>query len=189
MEGLIQRDGLARFRMGLRSWIPRPNSGSFVKDLLFVLLLVFAQTTLLPAFFGTMSFIDLITPWLVVTCVRQHPLQATLICLLAASTLETRLAVPAGLYLCNYWILANVIFQFRGALSWRYKTPWFVSYLVAGLWVILFESFVIAFLHQNWLPQPAYIFQQLLRVVIGVVFGMILSREWMRIDAEEPVPQ
>lgn len=189
MEGLIHRDGLARFKEGLRAWTPRPNSGSLYKDAIYILLLVFAQTTLIPALFGTMAFLDLMTPWLVITCVRQYPLQATLLCLLGALGLETRLAVPAGIYLCNYWILANVIFQFRGALSWRYKTPWFVSYLVAGLWVILFESFVIAFLHRNWLPEPAYIVQQVLRLGFGIAFGMLLSRDWMRIDAEEPVPQ
>lgn len=189
MDSLIERDGLARLKDGLRAWKPRPNSGSLLKDSIFLIVLVFVQTTLLPAVVGTMSCFDLITPWLVIICVRQQALQATFLCLFGAWVLETRLAVPAGIYLCSYWILANVIFQFRGALSWRYKTPWLVSYSVASLWLILFESFVIGFLHHTWMPEATFALQQVLRLVISVGFGMLLSREWMRIDAEEPVPQ
>lgn len=189
MDSLIERDGLTRMKHELRLWKPKPNSGSLLKDSIFLLALVFLQSTLLPALFGTMAFFDLLTPWLVITCVRQRPLQATLLCFIGAWALETRLAVPAGIYLCSYWILANVIFQFRGALSWRYKTPWFVSYLVSGLWVILFESFVIGFLHQSWIPDATFLLQQIIRLTVSVSFGMLLSREWMRIDAEEPVPQ
>ncbi len=186
---LERRDALTRLRRTLRKWRPRPNTGSLTKDLIFLLIIAFIQITVLPYLFGSLGYLDLITPWLVITFIRQRPLQGTIHVIVAALVLETRLAVPAGLYICAYWILANVIFTVRPALSWRYKTPWLVSYATATLWVMLFELFVINFLQTASLSQPVYIAQQVVRFLVSISFGMYLSREWMTIDAEEPVPQ
>ncbi|HYX34861.1 MAG TPA: hypothetical protein VE954_17320 [Oligoflexus sp.] len=189
MDILERRDALTRTRRTLKKWRPRPNTGSLTKDILFLLIIGFIQITILPYLFGSLGYLDLITPWLVITFIRQRPLQAHILALVGALILETRLAVPAGLYICAYWILANVISLVRPALSWRYKTPWLVSYALASLWVILFEVFVINFLQTASLHQPAYIAQQVVRFIVTVSYGMYLSREWMTIDAEEPVPQ
>lgn len=189
MDILERRDALTRLRRTFKKWRPQPNTGSLGKDLLFILVVGFLQITILPFLFGTLGFLDLITPWLVITFIRQRPLSGHILGLIGALIVETRLAVPAGLYICAYWILANVIFLVRPALSWRYKTPWLVSYALASIWVILFEAFVLNFLQTASLNQPVYIAQQVIRFLVTVSFGMYLSREWMTIDAEEPVPQ
>ncbi|MES2745214.1 MAG: hypothetical protein V4655_07295 [Bdellovibrionota bacterium] len=189
MDSVLRRDGFATWKEIARSWRPRPNSGSLPKDMIFVLLLVFAQTTIFPTLFGSFGIFDLVTPWIVVTSVRQRPLQGTIIALVAAFALETKLAVPAGIYLCSYWIMINVFFQMRPALSWRYRTPWVVSYAVSALWIALFETFVLAFHHETWNFSTTYVLQEIFKIALATGFGMYLSSEWMRIDAEEPVPQ
>lgn len=189
MESALRRDPYRPYKDFARGWKPRPNTGTLAKDLVFVLLIVFIQTTLFPTLLGSLGMLDLLTPWLVVTAIRQQPLQATLIAMLGAFALETKLAVPAGLYLCSYFIMINIIFQIRLALSWRYRTPWLASYSLAALWLIVFETFVLVFLHETWSFSAAYVFQEILKLAFAVGFGMYISREWMRIDAEEPVPQ
>lgn len=190
MLDILERHDLwSQILRSYQKWIPRPNSGSFIKDLIFLLFIAFVQTTILPHLFGLFGYLDLMTPWLVITFIRQRPLQATILALTGAMILETRLAVPAGLYLCAYWILANVLLLVRPILSWRYKTPWLVSYALASLWILLFELFVINFLQTASLSQPGYIVQQIIRPLVAISFGMYLARNWMTIDAEEPVPQ
>ncbi len=188
MENLLGQSGLASWRSRLKGWKPKPNSGSLLKDVVFMLAIVFIQTTALPTVFGSVIVFDLVTPWLVVTAVRQKPLQGTIIALVGAFALETKMAVPAGIYLCSYWILVNILFQIRPALSWRYRVPWLASYTIAGLWIILFETFVLSFLHDSWSFSPAFLIRKSVKLVIGIAYGMMLAREWMRIDAEEPVP-
>ncbi len=189
MDSLLRRNGWSLWKDQLRGLRPRPNTGSLPKDIAFVLVILFIQTTVLPTVLGSAGVFDFITPWLVVSAVRQRPLQVTVLAMIAAFSLETKLAVPAGIYLCSYWIMINIFFQIRPALSWRYRTPWAVSYAVSSLWIILFETFVLIFLHDTWSVTPSFIIQQALKLLVAVGFGMYLSREWMRIDAEEPVPQ
>jgi len=189
MEGLLKRIGWSLFKDQLWGLKPRPNTGSVAKDIAFVLVILFFQTTFFPTILGSAGVLDFITPWLVVTAIRQKPLQATILAMVAAFGLETKLAVPAGIYLCSYWIMINIFFQIRPALSWRYRTPWAVSYLLASLWIILFETSVLVFLHETWSVTPSFVLQQAVKLIVAVGFGMYLSREWMRIDAEEPVPQ
>src|SRR6476469_2436856 len=149
MDSLIRRNGWSVAKGQLSGWRPKPNTGSVPKDIAFVLVIVFIQTTVLPSIFGVGGVFDLITPWLVVTAVRQRPAQATLIAIVAAFTLETKLAVPRGIYLCAYWIMINIFFQIRPALSWRYRTPWMVSYVLSAFWIVLFETFVLSFWHDT----------------------------------------
>ncbi len=189
MDLLDRKDFVSQVRLALLDWRPRPNTGQILKDVLFVLWIAFIQTTIFPSLFGVNGYVDLMTPWLVVTCIRQKPLQAMLLASCGALVLETRLAVPAGIYICTYWILCSFLIQIRPALSWRYRLPWLVCYLGATLWVLLFESFVINFLQADLLLKPHYYLQALLRLGVATGFGMYLSREWMNIDAEEPVPQ
>ncbi|MBC7658357.1 MAG: hypothetical protein H7249_01465 [Chitinophagaceae bacterium] len=189
MDSLLRRDTWSTVRSLTTGWKLRPNTGSLPKDIIFALIIVFLQTTVIPTLFGSVGVFDLITPWIVVTAVRQRPLQASIIAMVAAYTLETKLAVPAGIYLCSYWILINIFFQIRPALSWRYTTPWLVSYALSTFWIIVFETFVLMFLHENWVFSATFVFQQIAKLIVATGFGLFLSREWMRIDAEEPVPQ
>ncbi len=189
MQGLARNDFFTRSSRWARDWRLRPNSGHLWKDIIFLLCIAFIQMTVLPSLFGSYGYLDLITPWLVVTFICQRPLKALCLASIAAIVLETRLAVPAGLYLCIYWILCSLLIQIRPALSWRYRTPWFVCYVGATLWVLLFESFVINFLQADLLAEPHYFVHALLRLIVATGYGMYLSSEWMNIDAEEPVPQ
>lgn len=189
MDLLDRKDFISQLRLALQDWKPRPNAGHITKDVLFVLWIGFVQTTIFPSLLGVYGYLDLMTPWLVVTFIRQRPAHAMLLATIGALVLETRLAVPAGIYICAYWILCSFLIQVRPALSWRYRLPWFVCYLGATLWVLLFESFVINFLQANLLLKPSYYVQAMLRLAVATGFGMYLSREWMNIDAEEPVPQ
>ena len=189
MDSLTRSNGWLFTKDRLDAWRIRPNTGSFWKDLLFIFVILFIQTTILPSLIGLPGWYDLITPWLVVSAVRQKPLQATALALAAAFYLETKMAIPAGLYLCSYWIMINIFFQIRPALSWRYRTPWLASHSLALLWIILCEAMVLSALNENPVLTPTYVMQQLVRLLVGTGFGLYLSKEWMRIDAEEPVPQ
>ncbi len=189
MDSVLLGNSQSGWREFAKSWRPRPNSGSLVKDALFVLFVVFLQTTIFPSVLGSFGNFDLVTPLIVVTAVRQKPLQVTLIAMLGAFALETKSAVPAGIYLCSYWIMINAFFQIRPALSWRYRTPWIASYALSVVWIGLFETFVLIFLHDTWSFSTSYIFQELVKLILALGVGMYFSKEWMRIDAEEPVPQ
>lgn len=166
----------------------RPNTGRFWQDTLFVVILTALQLAIFPSLFGRYILIDLVTPWLVISSVRQRPMAATLLVFVAALTLETRSATPRGLYLCPYWIMANVIMAIRPTFSWRHRVPWLMTYLTATLFVIGFESFVYAFTSRVAELGPLYWLRQAFRLAIAVAFGMFLARRWLSIDAEEPVP-
>jgi hypothetical protein len=66
--------------------------------------------------------------------------------LLAASILETHSTIPAGVYLCAYWIMYNVIITVRPTLSWRHRMPWLATLALSELWIIIFENFVAFFI-------------------------------------------
>ncbi len=174
----------------MQSWMPRPNTGIFWKDLIFLLFIVFMQTTVAPALLGKMGHLDFLTPWLVITFIRQRAPQACLFAIIGGLLLETRLAVPAGLYITAYLIVCTLLVQIRPALSWRYRTPWLVCYASASLWLVMFEGFVIHFLQTaSPLRKWEFLVQTILKIFIAIGFGMLLSRKWMKLDAEEPVPQ
>lgn len=167
---------------------PRPNTGRLWHDVLFLLLMTVIQVFILPALLGSHLKIDLITPWLAITFIRQPMWTATILAAVGALALETHSSVPAGLYLCAYWIMANVILYARPTLSWRHRVPWLVTYGASATWIILFETFVIAFTVGLSELGLFYWLLQLVRFGIAVGFGMILCREWLAFQAEEPVP-
>ena len=179
-------DRVHNFREQLR---PRPNSGFFYKDVIYLLMIAFIQHTIIPTLTPFGLTIDLITPWLVITAIRQHALPASALAFVAAGILEMRSTVPAGLYIITYWITVNLIVQVRMALSWRHQIPWFVTYFMAALWVHLFEV-VVVFMGRGF-EGITFIFtiQQILKILSAVAFGMLLCQEWLKFDAEEPVPQ
>ena len=121
--------------------------------------------------------------------IRQHALPATILAFLAAFILELNSTIPSGIYIVTYWITVNLIVQVRLALSWRHQIPWTVSYLMAGLWVHAFES-VVVFMSQGMEGITlVFLAQQVFKIFTAVCFGMLLCQEWLKFDAEEPVPQ
>ena len=98
-EGLRPSPFMDRVRNFLKELKPRPNSGFLYKDILYLLMIGLIQNTITPSLSVLGLTIDLITPWIVITAVRQKALPATIICFTGAFTLEMRTTVPAGLYM------------------------------------------------------------------------------------------
>ncbi len=184
-----QHKTYSRLLLILRELRPRPNTGFLYKDILFLLIISFLQNTILPTFLVLDFTIDLITPWLVITAVRQRFPQVTLLTFVATLTIEMRNTVPAGMYIVTYWIAINIIMQVRAALSWRHKVPWLVTNLITAIWVHLFEAFVLLLARGTEPLSWLFWSHQTFKIFTATVFGAILCREWLRIDAEEPVPK
>ena len=168
---------------------PRPHTQKLWLDVLFVLFIAAIHMTILPSVLGKYVKVDLITPWLVIHFVVQRPFPATILAMISAFTLESHSAVPSGIYLCIYWIMGNVIMQVRTNLSWRHNIPWLAAFALAELWVILFETFVLVFTAGINMLTFTYLGAQLTRMISGVAFGFCICQPWLKVDAEEAVPQ
>ncbi len=118
--------------------------------------------------------------------VKQPLPQSTCLAVIAALALETHSSTPAGLYLCAYWIIANVLYAFRELLSWRHVTPWLLTHLAAAFWVIAFECFVIVVTRGASNLTISYLSVQVARLGIATAFGMFLCRHWLNplVDTE-----
>ena len=189
MEIQEQANFGTRLKLLIPELKPRPNTGKLWQDILFLIVVVMVQVSLIPSLFGSYIKVDFVTPWLAISFVRQKGLQGTLLLVVAALAIETHSSIPSGLYLCVYWIMANIIMQVRPTLSWRHQIPWLVMFAVSAIWVVIFEAFVIAFIRGIAELDLLYWFLQLIRVGLATGFGMLLCREWLEFDAEEPVPQ
>lgn len=189
MELLKRHDLRSRFIEIIPELKLRPNTGRLWHDILFLLIVAVLQIFILPSLFGKRLVIDLLTPWLAISFVRQHALQATVLALVGACVLEMHDAVPAGMYIVIYWIMCNVIINMRLTLSWRHSIPWLVMYSLCSVWVIFFEAFVTILKVGVDALDLQYWWYQLIRVAISMAIGMYLCREWLDFNAEEPVPQ
>jgi hypothetical protein len=163
----------------------RPNTGKLYHDVINLLLIFVIQTSVLPTFLGSAIVIDLITPWLVMSFVRQKLFPSSVLALVGALALEMHSSFPAGLYICIYWIMANIIFQIKPALSWRLLVPWIVVYSVSALWVLFWESFVMVFTKGTEGIDEFFILTQFFRFAIAVTFGVMLCRPWLEFKEEE----
>lgn len=187
---LIQRDDwLTRLVKFLPELRPRPNTGRLWLDIVFVLFMVTLQVFILPLFLGKYLYLDIVTPWLAISFVRQKPINANILALVAACALEGHSSTPSWLYICSYWIMSNVIMNVRGNLSWRHRVPWMVTFALSQFWIIMFESLVISFQMGIDYLGFKYWGLQIPRLAFAVGLGMYLSREWLDFNAEEPVPQ
>ncbi|MGE0173654.1 MAG: hypothetical protein AB7T49_12730 [Oligoflexales bacterium] len=163
----------------------RPNTGKLYRDVINLLVVFVIQTSIFPTFLGTSIVIDLITPWLVMSFVRQKLFPATVLALVGAISLEMHSSFPAGLYVCIYWITANIIFQIKPALSWRLLVPWVVVFSVSALWVLFWESFIMVFTKGTDGINEFFVFKQFLRFAVAVSFGVVLCRPWLEFKEEE----
>ena len=168
--------------------IPRPNTGRLWHDCLFLLLICAIQLAILPSIFGPFISIDLVTPWLVTSFVRQNALSAVILAIVGAAAIESHSSMPSGLYFCAYWIALTIIIQVRPTLSWRHQIPWLVNFILAQLWIVTFEVFVMTVINRNALMDIVYWLNCLVKIPVATCFGLYISRQWMNLDAEEPVP-
>lgn len=187
---LLKREDLRSRMIGIVPELKlRPNTGRLWHDVLFLLIAAVLQIFILPSIFGKHLTIDILTPWLAISFVRQHSLQATILALVGALVLEMHDAVPAGMYIVIYWIMANVIINMRLTISWRHAIPWLVMYTLCSIWVVFFEAFVTILKVGVDVLDLQYWWYQLIRIAISVGIGMFFCREWLDFNAEEPVPQ
>ena len=189
MDLLNRTDFLTKFGDIVQSLKPVPNTGVLWKDCAFLLFVVFIQTTLLPSIVGVHLYIDIVTPWLLISFVQQRFSNSLVLAFFGALALEMQSAVPAGLYISSYWIMATVINQIRPTLYWQHFVPWMVIYGASSLWVATFETLVLVMIQHVTTIAWHYWLMQAFRVISSVAFGMYLSRYRKRPQGEEAMPQ
>lgn len=178
-----------RFRFVIPKLLPRPNSEYFLLELFYIYLIFILQESILPFIFPKLIHIDIITPWLTIIFIRQKLYRSVLFATFASYLLETHSSVPSGMFFCTYFISSVIIVYIRGALSWRHLIPWVVVYCISSLWVISFETFVFWYSKSINLEESTYWITQVSRLILSVIIGVQLGKEWIKIDAEEPIPQ
>jgi hypothetical protein len=180
---------LSNLKLSMQSVRPalslRPHTGRLWLDALYLLIIGALHHSVVPSLTRSTLIVDLMTPWLVACFVTETLPRGAFLGLLGALVLETHSAAPAGLYLCAYWVIAVVLYLTRGTLSWRHAFPWLVTFAVAELWVIGFESFVIA-VGEGQMPFDwVRLLTQAARVAVAVLFGMLVSRRLRTADLDE----
>ena len=159
---------------------PRPYSGKLWLDVLFLLLIASIEQAVFPrGLFGYIP-IDLICPWLIASIILQPFHGALLQAFLGAWILETSTVAPAGMYLCIFFVFAIVIHLVRNSLSWRHRVPWAVTVFLSMMWIVLFESFVIAITRNSQQLGFEYCLSQFARLLISTAFGYLLALDWIR---------
>ena len=189
MKLLEEREGLRSLIEDIRAMHFLPNSGSFARDLIYILCACFLQLVIIPSFSSGYFTFDILTPWLVITAIRQHAPAVTALTCVAALTIEMHGSAPAGMYLILYWIMINTMIQIRSTLSWRHSVPWVVSYFAAALWVHGGTALTLFLLRAPAEVDWQFLLEQLVKVVSAVVIGYLMCREWLSIDSEEPIPK
>lgn len=172
----------------LMPWVAvRPYTGKMPLDIIYLLLIGALHQTVLPSMVGGVMLVDLMTPWLVTTFVAAPLPRATVLGLLGALILETHSAAPAGLYICAYWVIAVVLRLTRTTLSWRHGFPWMVTFFVTEIWVISFETFVVAVSEGGFHFGFGYALAQIVRLLASTAFGMLLCQGIMAQGLNEDV--
>lgn len=166
----------------------RPYTGSLVKDVLFLMFICALHFSVLPSILGRSILVDLLTPWLVVTMVAGPTGKGIFLMLLGAFLMETRTSAPAGMYITSFWMIATGIYLSRMSLSWRHYLPWFLTLLIAQLWVMLTELFVNHVMLGHWHLSLQEILAQCSRLVFAVGFGMILCRKFRSCELPVETP-
>jgi hypothetical protein len=164
---------------------PQPCTGESSVDIIFLFFVGALHSTILPSIFGRYLLIDLMTPWLVCTFVAAPLTRSIILAILGALILETHSATPAGLYIVAYWIIMAALWLARSTLSWRHVFPWAVTFFVSELWVIAFETFVMAVSEGVFQFNPIQMLNQCLRLGVATVFGLALCRRFMSLGVGE----
>ncbi len=140
---------LRHARDAINRRLPQPDSGLLWLDMFQILILATLQLSVFPSFTRGYLSIDLLTPWLVISLVRQMPWRAAILGAFTALLIETHSAVPAGLYFCAYFVIWVVILNVRDAISWNHFLPWFATATIATAAVTAFEALVVFLVNGN----------------------------------------
>ncbi len=155
---------------------PRPDSGSFLLDLLHLCMLAAIEHTIIPHQTLGALRIDILTPWLFVFFIFA-PLHKSLpLAIIAGLLQETRSTAPAGMYMSAYWSAAVTLNFIRYTLSWRHIGPWTVTLISCMAWVIAIETLVIAVTQDPGRLDWRYALSQILRTAIATAIGVFFAR-------------
>lgn len=181
-----------RLRSAMASVLPhlkfRPASGKIWLDVICLLIVGALHFTILPTLTGSWLAVDVMTPWLVTAFVAEKLPRAAFVGLVGSVILETHSPAPAGMYACAYWVTLCVLQLTKATLSWRHIFPWVVTYLLAEVWVIGFETFVGAVYESGYQFDGKFLSGQIARVLASMLIGLILSHRFRALGlAEEEV--
>ena len=189
-EGLVEKETPWRaFVSFARRYKFRPHTGNFWVDLLYILVLVVLEESLVGSLFGWIGSIDIVTAWLMVNFLRKKPAPALFMAVVVGLVQESRSSVPAGTYLCIYWILAVGIVQLRPVLSWRFYTPWVTMFCLTQLAVELIKWAILGISSDVFSLSVRDLFLVMFQVGVGLGFGLWICQPFLGPYAEEPTPQ
>lgn len=164
---------------------PQPYTGELSVDIIFLFLIGALHCTILPSLVGRYLLIDLMTPWLICTFVAAPLTHSIVLGILGALILETHSAAPAGMYMAAYWVIMAALWLTRSTLSWRHVFPWAVTFFVTELWVIAFETFVMAVSEGAFHFSFLQLVHQCLRLAVATLLGLALCRRFMSLGVGE----
>ena len=189
-EGLAERETFWRAFVGFACRYKfRPHTGNFGVDLLYILVLIILEESLVGSVFGWIGPIDLVSTWLMVNLLRKKPAPALFMAVLVGLVQESRSSVPAGTYLCIYWILAVGIVQLRPVLSWRFYTPWVTMFCVTQLALELIKWAILAISSDVFSLSVRELLLVIVQVGVALGFGLWVCQPFLGPYAEEPTPQ
>ncbi len=158
--------------------IPRPSTGSIIMDVFYLMVFAALQFTVIPSliFF---HHLDLMTIWLSYHFVVLSPGWALMLGMLGALIMENHLTVPAGTYLCIYWVLAVVFNLLRDHLSWRDYLPWISCFFVSQLSVFIFEVIITYVKTGDYAFYTGVIlFEKVFANLLGIAFGLVVVQHY-----------
>ena len=177
---------------GFRGYLlPLPATGRLWLDLVYLIVVGAVHFTVFPSLTQSFFVVDLMTPWIVVTMIAQPFPRGALIGAVGALVLETHSVAPAGIYITAFWVIGVVVNLTKSTLSWRHVFPWFVTLVLAEIWVMAFESFVQGIYDTGGTMLrfgPAHLAHESFRLVFSTAFGLLIAHRFMRADLSEGSP-
>lgn len=167
----------------------RPHTSNFAIDLVFLVVLICLEETLVSSVLGPHLTVDLLTVWVACSVLQKQAGPAFVYAVCAALMQESRTSTPAGTYVCAYWILSILIVHFRPVLSWRFFTPWMAMFFAANILVITM-SLLVVFVSSSYANFTFWhLVSFLFRIAVGLGFGVYISKDFIGPYSEEPIPQ
>ncbi len=162
-----------------KAMVPRPIVDDIWMNHIHLLLLLTLQYSILPRFFGQSLAIDVITPWIILQQILQKKGLGFYLTILTALALETHSTAPFGMYLTIYGMFYLLVQHLRDTLGWKYLFSWIMTFLIAGLGVILFEFQVLLITTGWYFPDGMYWVYSLMRLTSIVLIGLQLAKPWI----------
>lgn len=163
---------------------PKPCNRRFMMDVIYLLLVITLQVTILPSILSVYC-IDLLSPWLAIIFVVYKAPRSMLLALIGSLTYENHSSVPAGLYFSAYWVLGILIILVKNHLSWRNILPWVTTAALSEFWIILFESFVSVLKNGHSIFTAHDLLMIIIRLIIATALGFAFATEGQKLLAED----